>query len=100
MSKSVLVKIFDFKCMLFQEIGHRLAGRRIFVEPSDIYHCTWNEIISVLHGDWDGSELNVLVVGRKSRRKEMKELSPPDLIIDCIVWCHHISFPRDFYYHY
>lgn len=82
MSKSVLVKIFESERLIFQDIGLRLAERGILVEPSDIYHCTWNEIIFILQGDWDGRGLDVLVADRKAGRKEMKELSPPDLIID------------------
>jgi phosphohistidine swiveling domain-containing protein len=35
-----------------------------------------------LLGDWGGRGLAVLVAERKSRRKEMESLSPPDLIID------------------
>jgi phosphohistidine swiveling domain-containing protein len=51
-------------------------------EPADIYHCACSEIFSILQGDWDGRELDVLVAERKARRKELEELSPPDFIVD------------------
>ncbi|KJS14889.1 MAG: pyruvate phosphate dikinase [Peptococcaceae bacterium BRH_c4b] len=82
-AKSVLVKIqtYDMR-LIFQEIGRRLAGKRILAEPADIYHCAWSDILSILRGDWGGRGLDVLVAERKARRKEMEALSPPDLIID------------------
>ncbi len=82
MGKSVLIKIYESERIIFQEIGRRLAKRDILVETADIYHCTWNEIFSILNGDWDGRGLDVLVAERKARRKEIEALSPPDFIID------------------
>ncbi len=81
--KSMLVKvqIFDLR-LVFQEIGRRLAGKGIFAESNDIYHCALSEILSILRGDWSGRGLDVLVAERKVARKEMEALSPPDLIID------------------
>ena len=82
MAKSVFIKIFEPFRFMLQEIGHSFAKKGILLEPADIYHCAWNEIISILQGDWDGRGLDVLVAERKARRKEMEALSPPDLIID------------------
>ncbi len=82
MAKSVLIKIYESERVVFQEIGRRLVERRIFAETADIYHCTWNEIFSILKGDWDGRGLDVLVAERKARRVEMEALSPPDFVID------------------
>lgn len=82
MGKSFFVKIFESERILLQEIGRRLAVRGILSEPADIYHCACSEIFSILQGDWDGRELDVLVAERKARRKELEELSPPDFIVD------------------
>lgn len=81
MAKSVFVKIFEPTRLIFQEIGHRFADRGILIKPADIYHCTWHEIFTILHGYWDGKGLNVLVTERENNRKGMEKLSPPDLII-------------------
>ena len=82
MAKSVAIKMYDPSRIMLQEIGQRFTERAILVEQVDIYHCTWNEIVSILQGDWDGKGLDVLVAERKARRIEMEALSPPDLIID------------------
>ncbi len=82
MGKSVLAKIYESERLLFQEIGRRLAGKGIIAEQADIYHCAWDEILSILKGDWDGRGLDILVAERKIRRKEMENCSPPDFIID------------------
>ena len=82
MAKSVFIRISEPTRIVLQEIGQRFTERAILVEQADIYHCTWNEIVSIMQGDWDGRGLNVLVAERKARRKEMEALSPPDLIID------------------
>jgi pyruvate,water dikinase len=81
-AKSLIVKIFESERLVFQAMGGRLAERGILIEPSDIYHCTWNEIFSILKGDWDGRGLDLLVTGRKAGRNEMEALSSPDWIID------------------
>ncbi len=82
MAKSVFLRMFEPSRLMLQGIGHRFVKRGILIEPVDIYHCAWNEIVSILHGDWDGRGLDVLVAERKAGRKEMEALSPPDLIID------------------
>lgn len=82
MGKSVLAKIYESQRLLFQEIGRRLAGKGIVAEQADIYHCAWDEILSILKGDWNGRGLDILVAERKIRRKEMEGYSPPDFIID------------------
>ena len=82
MAKSVIVKLYEPGRMIYQEIGCRLAERGIIEKQEDIYHCALIEISSILWGYWDGTRLAVLVAERKARRKEMEELSPPDLIID------------------
>ncbi len=81
MAKSVIVKMMEPGRVLSQEIGRRLAERGIIEEQSDIYHCAWVEIASILNGYWDGRGLKTLVADRKERRKEMEALLPPDLII-------------------
>jgi pyruvate,water dikinase len=45
-------------------------------------HCTWNEILAILKGEWEGNGLAVLVAERKVRRQELEALSTPDFIID------------------
>ncbi|MFZ5642688.1 MAG: PEP/pyruvate-binding domain-containing protein [Bacillota bacterium] len=82
MAKSVFVKLFEPGRMIYQEIGRRLAERGIIEKQVDIYHCAFIEIFSFLHGYWDGEGMAVLVAERKAGRKEMEELSPPNLIID------------------
>ncbi|SFG93266.1 pyruvate, water dikinase [Desulfotomaculum arcticum] len=82
MAKSMLIKLYEPERIIFQETGRRLAERGILAEQADIYHCAWNEIFSILKGEWDGRGLDVLVGERKARREELGALSSPDLIID------------------
>ncbi|SHK17778.1 PEP/pyruvate-binding domain-containing protein [Desulforamulus aeronauticus] len=81
MAKFVLAHIFESERIIFQEIGRRLADRKILSEPSDIFHCTLNEVISILQGAWDGRNLAIIVTERQAKRNEMELLLPPDLII-------------------
>ncbi len=82
MAKSMLIKTYESERILFQEMGRRLAERGILAGQADLYHCTWNEIFSILKGEWDGRGLDILVAERKARMKEMEALSAPDFIID------------------
>ena len=81
MAKSMFAKTIEPLRLIFQEIGRRFTERGLLTEPTDIYHCAWHEILSILQGDWNGRVLKMLVAERKHRRKEMEALSPPDLII-------------------
>lgn len=82
MCKSELVKLLGARRIIIQEVGRRLAERGIILSPSDIYHCAWSEIYSILNRSWGGGGLDVLVAERKIRQKEMAEHLPPDTIID------------------
>ncbi|MDD2621131.1 MAG: PEP-utilizing enzyme, partial [Syntrophomonadaceae bacterium] len=78
---------------VFQEAGRRLAAKQILAEPSDIYHCSWSEIISILQGDWDGQGLNILVGERKERQQKLDALAAPDFIIDEVAKYTEIANP-------
>ena len=71
-SKSMLVKISESYRLVFQETGRRFTDGGIIIAPSDIYHCSWSEIISVLKGDWNGKGLSVLVAERKERSQQLE----------------------------
>lgn len=60
-AKFVLAHIFESERIIFQEMGRRLADRKVLSEPSDIFHCTFGEIISILQGAWDGRNLAIIV---------------------------------------
>ena len=81
MSKSVLVKTFEPFRMMALEIGRRFEVKGIIEKQSDIFHCAWPELFSVLSGDWDGKGLDILVAERKVRRNDLQKLSPPGLIV-------------------
>ncbi len=67
---------------IFVEIGRRLTEKGILMDKADIFHCHWLEIYSILHEDWNGKGLQLLVNERKERRREWESLSPPDVIIE------------------
>jgi len=71
-STSMLVKISESYRLVFQETGRRFTDGGIIIAPSDIYHCSWSEIISVLKGDWNGKGLSVLVAERKERSQQLE----------------------------
>ena len=81
-SKSMMVKLSESYRLVFQEAGRRFASHGIILEPADIYHCSWSEIISVLRGDWNGKGLTILITERKKRNQQLEKLSPPDFIVD------------------
>ena len=81
-SKSMLVKLSESYRLVFQEAGRRFTNHGIIIEPSDIYHCSWSEVISILRGDWNGKGENFLVAKRKKRNQQLEKFSPPDFIVD------------------
>ena len=81
MSKSVLVKTYELFRIMALEVGLRFEVKRILEKQSDIFHCDWSELFSILSGDWDGKGLDILVAERKAKRNDLEKLSPPDLIV-------------------
>lgn len=81
-SKSELVRLVDPLRKLVLEIGHRLKEREILEDTLDIFHCSLQDVISILLGYWNGQGLKALVADRKARYTELQKLDPPDLIIN------------------
>ncbi|MGE5398199.1 MAG: PEP/pyruvate-binding domain-containing protein [Chitinophagales bacterium] len=81
-AKSELVKLYGVMRHFAQEAGRRLEASGILKEFSDVFHCTWNELNSLLQNDWNGQGFENLVSDRKIKRKEWEDISPPDYYID------------------
>ncbi len=94
MAKSELVRLYGTVRYLSQEIGRRLLEREILQAQSDVYCCTWNELIAILNGAWNGQGLDVLVKERKLRREENERLSLPDYIIDDVPHFEEAMIPN------
>lgn len=82
MAKSELVKLYGDMRIVVLEIGRRLQARKIIKVKTDVFHCSWPELWSILKGDWNGRGLQILVTERKQWKQKMEELSPPDFLID------------------
>lgn len=82
MAKSELVKLYGDMRIAALEIGRRLQDREIIKVKTDVFHCSWAELWSILKGDWNGRGLRVLVMERKQWSQKMEKLSPPDYLID------------------
>lgn len=80
MTKSMLAKAMESYRLIARELGTRLRERAIIERQGDIYFCTWPELFSLLTGDWDGTGLQALIADRKTAKKEMESISPPDII--------------------
>ncbi len=81
MARSVLNLNLEPMRLLINELGLRFAGKKIILEQSDIYHCTWNEVRSILKGYWNGTGLQLAVEERKIAQEQNRKLHPPDIII-------------------
>jgi pyruvate,water dikinase len=87
MAKSVMVRFGGVHRMLALEAGRRFMERGIIEQREDIFHCTQSELLGLLAGDWDGKGIDLLVAERKTARKEMEALSPPDVVYGEIPRC-------------
>lgn len=67
---------------LVLDIGRRLKEREILEDTIDIFHCSLQDVISILLGYWNGQGLKALVADRKARYTELQKFDPPDLIIN------------------
>jgi pyruvate,water dikinase len=81
MTKSVLVKALQPYRLMALELGNRFYQRGIIEEPSDIFYCSWSDLVSILNGDWNGDGLRTLVAARKASQREKEVLAPPDVIL-------------------
>jgi len=80
MAKSVLVMAFEPYRLMALELGNRLSQRGILDSTSDIFYCSWSELVSILSGEWSGDGLRSLVETRKAAQKAKEALAPPDII--------------------
>ncbi|WP_088225161.1 PEP/pyruvate-binding domain-containing protein [Desulfosporosinus sp. FKB] len=80
-TKSVMAVLMEAYRMIAQEIGSRFCERDIIEKQSDIYFCTWPELITILDGEWEGDGLRALVAERKIFMSEMEAIAPPDIIM-------------------
>lgn len=80
MAKSVLVMALEPYRLIALELSDRFARRDLIDEPSDIFFCTWPEIFSILHGEWNGMGLKNLVQDRIATHNTNALLIPPDII--------------------
>lgn len=81
MTKSVLVKALKPYRLMALELGNRFTQRGIIEEQSDIFYCSWSDLISILAGDWNGDGLRTLVSARKASQREKEALAPPDVVL-------------------
>jgi len=81
MNKSVLVIALEPYRLMALELGKRLSQRGIIAEQSDIFFCSWSELVSILQGDWNGDRLLSLVESRRIDQREKEALAPPDVIL-------------------
>lgn len=79
-TKSVLAQIVQAYRMLALELGNRLLNQGILKERSDVFFCTWPELIALLSGQWDGHGITTLITTRKAARQEMETFAAPDVI--------------------
>ncbi len=82
MAKYDLVKLYGALRIISLQIGRSLQDRGILAAETDVFHCSWTELFSVLKGDWNGKGLKVLVMERKAWQQKMEELAPPDYFVD------------------
>jgi len=80
--KSELARLGDPLRKLILDIGRRLKEREVIEDTIDIFHCSLQDVISILLGYWNGQGLKALVIDRKERHAELQKLDPPDLIIN------------------
>ncbi|MDO0825286.1 PEP/pyruvate-binding domain-containing protein [Desulfosporosinus nitroreducens] len=80
MTKSVLVMALQPYRSLAIELGDRFARRNLIRKSSDIFFCTWPEILSILGGEWNGIRLKSLVKDRIANHKANEKVLPPDII--------------------
>ncbi|HAG09843.1 MAG TPA: pyruvate, phosphate dikinase [Desulfotomaculum sp.] len=81
MTKSVLVMALKPYRLIALELGRRFSQRGIIEEQSDIFYCSWPDLVSILEGDWNGDGLRTLVAARKASRREKETLAPPDVVL-------------------
>jgi len=63
------------------ELGDCFYQRGVIEKPSDIFYCSWSDLVSILNGDWNGDGLRTLVAARKASQREKEALAPPDVIL-------------------
>ena len=80
--KSELVRQSGPLRALALDIGRRLKERGILEDSTDVFYCSFLDVLSILLGYWNGQGLKALVADRKERHTELQKLDPPDLIID------------------
>ncbi len=80
MTKSVVVMAFEPYRLMAQELGKRLCRQDLINEPDDVFFCSWSDLFSILHGEWNADGLKALVEFRKLRQKEKETLPAPDVI--------------------
>ncbi len=80
MTKSVLVMATEPYRLMAQELGKRLYRRGLINEPGDVFFCSWSDLFSILHEEWNGNGLTTLVEFRKQSLQTKETLPAPDLI--------------------
>jgi len=82
MGKSELVRLRSPYRSVLLELGQRLVDARILNEQTDVFQCTFTELISILREDWEGKELRTIVEDRIEQQKLWAAMEAPDIIID------------------
>jgi len=80
MTKSVLAMAIEPYRLMAQELGKRFCRQGLIDQPDDVFFCSWSDLFSILHKEWNGDGLKALVEFRKLRHKQKEALSAPDII--------------------
>ncbi|MEN6324882.1 MAG: PEP/pyruvate-binding domain-containing protein [Syntrophomonas sp.] len=80
MTKSVLVMATESYRLMARELGQRLYRRGLISEPDDVFFCSWPDLFSILHKEWNGDGLKALVEFRKMSCQRKETIPAPDII--------------------
>lgn len=80
MTKSVLVMATQPYRLMAQELGKRLYRRGLINEPGDVFFCSWSDLFSILHKEWNADGLKALVEFRKMSYQRKETIPAPDII--------------------
>jgi pyruvate,water dikinase len=79
--KSTLVALLWPMRIAALEVARRLMEQGRLVTPEDVFTLTWSDLLSYLHGEWDGAGAADLVADRKAVIERWRTQNPPDAFV-------------------